>query len=46
MSLDHVTVRVADFAAYYPRGDLQDSDGEVAYPRAWIAERWAFLTEA
>ncbi|MCC7073678.1 MAG: CotH kinase family protein [Deltaproteobacteria bacterium] len=35
----------ADYAAYYPRGDLQDFDGEVAYTRAWIEERWAFLTE-
>ena len=33
----------ADHAQYYPRDDLQDFDGEVAYTRAWIEERWAFL---
>ncbi len=35
----------SDYAAYYPRDDLQDFDGEVAYTRAWIEERWAFLAE-
>lgn len=33
----------AAYADYYPRGDLQDFDGEVAYARAWIVERWAYL---
>lgn len=32
------------YAQYYPRDDLQDFDGEVAYARAWIEARWAFLT--
>lgn len=33
----------AAYAEYYPRADLQDFDGEVAYTRGWIEQRWTYL---
>lgn len=35
----------AQYVGYYPRADLQDFEGEVAYTRAWIEARWAFLLQ-
>lgn len=31
------------YGDYFARPDLQDFDGERAYTRAWIVERWAYL---
>jgi spore coat protein H len=35
----------AEYAAYWDRDDLTTYDQEIAYVRAWIEERWAFVAD-